>query len=338
MMGTKKTIGFLAAGLSAAMMLIGAGASSAADTWRLGSMMPPDSAEGKGYEKFAQLASKYTNGKIRIQIYPSSQLGKMDAMVEQLSANIVQVVGSNAAFLAKWVPDINYMTAPFLFADQEHWKRFMETDLVKGWFEKVEDEAGIMVLGSIPDFPRGTYRVLVSKKPIQTPDDIKGIKVRQFANELIVDVWQHLGAEVRVMGWNEVYDGINRGIVEAVTSPAELVESMRFYEVAPYVVRTNEYPQGIAFMVNKKTFRALPPDIQEGLVRAHKEASAYEVSLLQSSLGASLKRIEAKGAKYSESVDIGALMNKAEEYYRMKEAEGKLPKGFLDTVIATRNP
>ncbi|MCG8509809.1 MAG: TRAP transporter substrate-binding protein [Rhodospirillales bacterium] len=336
-MGVREIIRLSKVGLIGAMLLYG-GTAAASETWRLGSMMPPDSAEGKGYAKFAELVDKYTDGAVDIRVYPSSQLGKMNAMVEQLSAGVIQIVGSNAAFLSKWVPDIKFMTAPFLFADSDHWKRFMNTDLVNGWFKKVEDEVGIMVLGSIPDFPRGTYRVLVTKKPVNSLTDVKGLKIRQFANELVVDVWQHLGAEVRVMGWNEVYDGLNRGIVEAVTSPAELVESMRFYEVAPNIVRTNEYPQGIAFMVNKQAFEALPAKTQEGIRRAHVEASAYEVEILKAGLDESLGRIKAKGATYSESMDVSAFMKKAEEFYEAREKEGKLPKGFLAAVKATRNP
>ena len=333
----RKSVGrSLAVGLTAAAMMAWAAAGTA-ETWRMGSMMPADSAEGKGYAKFSELADRYTNGAVKVQVYPSSQLGKMNAMVEQLSSNVIQIVGSNAAFLSKWVSDIKYMTAPFLFSGTDHWKRFLKTDLVKGWFKKVEDEAGIMVLGSISDFPRGTYRVLVSKKPVNTIDDIKGLKVRQYSNELVIQVWQHLGAEVRVMGWNEVYDGVNRGIIEAATSPAQLVESMRFYEVAPHVVRTNEYPQGIAFMINKKAFDRLSPDVQAGIRRAHAEASAYEVELLNSGLKESFDRIKAKGVNFGE-LDTAALMKKAAAYYRQQEVAGKLPAGFLDQIAATRNP
>ncbi|HCF72837.1 MAG TPA: C4-dicarboxylate ABC transporter substrate-binding protein, partial [Gammaproteobacteria bacterium] len=71
-----------------------------------------------------------------------------------------------------------------------------------------------------------------------------GIKLRHHPDQLGVDVWTSLGLEVRVLGWTEVYESIQRGIVEAVNSPIALVEAMKFYEVAPNIVRHNEYPQG----------------------------------------------------------------------------------------------
>lgn len=113
---------------------------------------------------------------------------------------------------------------------------------------------------------------------------------------------------------------------------------MRFYEVAPNIVRTNEYPQAIAFMVNKEAFDALSPKAQAGLKRAHAEASAYEVEILNGELGDSLQRIAKQGAKYTEDLDISAIREKAAEYYQEQDAQGKMPKGFLAAVNATLNP
>ena len=100
--------------------------------------------------------------------------------------------------------------------DYAHWSSFIEGDLYQSWLKEVEDKAGISVLGSIPDMPRGSFRTLVSSKPINSADDINGLKIRQYQNELVIDAWGYLGAEVRVLPWAEVYDGINRGIVESV--------------------------------------------------------------------------------------------------------------------------
>jgi TRAP-type transport system periplasmic protein len=84
-------------------------------------------------------------------------------------------------------------------------------------------------------------------------------------DELAAAAWRHLGAEVRTLAWTEVYESIGRGIVEAVNSPVALVEPMRFYEVAPHIVRHDEYPQGLAFMTNARcgtgsTRRPAPAD------------------------------------------------------------------------------
>ena len=325
----------LAAG-TVALFTSAAGLAEAADTWRLSSQMPPDSFEGKAYTKFSELAEQHSGGKLDVRVFPSSQLGKINAVVEQLSAGTIQLVPSSATFLGKWVPEIRYISAPFAFEDGDHWVRFMESELVAGWLKQVEEKSGITLLGKITDFPRGSYRVLVSKKPITSVDDLKNLKVRQFSQELVVEGWGHLGAEVRVMAWNEVYDGLNRGIIEAVTSPAELVESMRFYEVAPHVTRTNEYPQGIAFMMNKEAFDGLDAAMQEALTKAHQDASAFERELLKTELAASLERLKAAGTTYSEDLPTRDFVQRMWDFYKAREAAGKLPEGFLEAVDAAR--
>jgi len=322
--------------LGAAALAAAPRAASAADTWRLSSMMPADSAEGRGYTKFSELAQQYSGGNMSVRVYPSEQLGKIEAVIEQVKAGITHVAPSSAAFLSRWAPEMRYISAPFLFDDYDHWGRFMRTDLVKGWLRKVEETAGITVIGDITAFPRGTFRVLVSKRPVRTLEDLRGLKVRQFSEEIVVAAWRHLGAEVRVMAWNEVYDGLNRGIIEGVTSPAELVESMRFYEVAKYVVRTDEYPQGVAFMTNARAFRALGADSRNALQRAHAEASAFEVNLLRTSLTASLDRVKQRGGVYAENIDKQGFVGRMRDFYRAREQAGQLPAGFLAAVEASR--
>ena len=211
----------------------------------------------------------------------------------------------------------------------------MGSPLVKGWFAKVEKDAGIMTLGTVTDVVRGPYRVIVSKKPINTSDDLRGLKMRMYPDQLATAVWTNLGVETRLLGWTETYEGIKNGVVESVTSPVALVESMRFYEVAPNVVRTNEFWQEIAFMVNAKAFNALPKDLQAVLLRAHKEAGTYSAQLMQSTADESMKRLAEKGVKIS-TIDPAPIVRKTMEYYAAENKAGRVPAGFFDAVAASK--
>jgi site-specific DNA-cytosine methylase len=148
-------------------------------------------------------------------------------------------------------------------------------------------------------------------------------------------VWTNLGVETRLLGWTETYEGIKNGVVESVTSPVALVESMRFYEVAPNVVRTNEFWQEIAFMVNARAFKALSKDLQTALLRAHKDAGAYSAQLMQQTADESMKRLADKGVKVT-SLDTGPLVRKTLEYYNAENKAGRVPAGFFDAVAATK--
>ena len=310
-------------------------AANADVTWRMATKQPSDSVEGKAFQYFADKVKEYSDGKMTIKVYPSEQLGKTAAALEQVKAGTVHIYPEGSAYLKKWVPDMSYLSAPFMFDSREHWARFMESDLLKGWLKQVEDKAGITLIGNPAAFMRGPYRVMVTKKPWKNMAELKGIKLRHHPDQLGVDVWTSLGLEVRVLGWTEVYESIQRGIVEAVNSPIALVEAMKFYEVAPNIVRHNEYPQGIGFMTNAKAYNGLPPDLRKAVDRAYDEAGKYSVKLTMEVTDKSIARMKDKGVTYNEP-DTSDIIKATQEFYSELDKAGKLPKGFVATVNKTR--
>lgn len=327
----------LIARLTGATFLVAAAFPAYADTWRLSSMMTPDSFEGMAYQKFADLVEEYTEGEIDVRIYPNEQIGSMDSVVEQLSQGVIQLAPSAVSFMSRWEPSITYAGAPFLFDGYGHWSSFINGPLFSSWMETVTTESNISILGEIPDMPRGSFRTLLTDTPIESAADIEGLKIRQFQNDLVIDAWTHLGAEVRVLPWGEVYDGINRGIVDAVTAPAESIESMRFYEVAPYIVRTDEYPQAVAWMMNDAAWNALTPELQDAMTRAHQDAATYARELLAEASATLQADLESKdGVNVNFDFDASSLVTKMQTFYMERDAAGELPEGLMIAVDAAR--
>jgi TRAP-type C4-dicarboxylate transport system substrate-binding protein len=321
--------------LSAILALtLGAGATQA-ETWKMATKQPADGPEGKVFQYFADQAAKHSGGKLTVQVFPNEQLGKEAAILEQLKIGTVHLYAEGSVFLQKWVPEIRWSNAPFLFDDREHWVRFVNSPMVQGWFRKAQEQAGIGMLGDLTAVLRGPYRVMVTKNPVKQVADLKGIKMRMANDKTGVEVWTHLGTEVRVLGWAETYDGISKGIVNAATSPVALVESMRFQEVAPVITRTDEYWQSIAFMMNQKAFERLPKDQQQALLKAHTDAAKYSADLMGKETTESLARMKAKGVVYNE-IDLKPFVKQMLDFYKAKEASGELPKGFMDVVEQTR--
>jgi TRAP-type C4-dicarboxylate transport system substrate-binding protein len=306
-----------------------------AETWRLATKVSPESPEGLVFQRFADLTEKYTSGELKVQIFPSEQLGGTEAILEQLSAGTVHLYGEDASWLAKWVPDISYMDGSFTFDSREHWLKFAKSDLAKGWLDKARKESGITFVGDFGKMLRGPYRVIVSRKQITTLDDLQGLKMRMYDDQLAVDIWIHLGAEVRVLGWTDVYPSIQTGIIEAVTSPVALVESMKFFEVAPHISRTNEYYQANALLVNEAVYNGLSDEVRAGVIKAYDEASAYSHEVMNAVTDESIERMKAKGATFGE-IERGPFVAKMAEFYRIKAKEGELPAGFLEAVEAAR--
>ena len=306
-----------------------------ADTWKMATKMPPDSPEGIIFQKFADLVGEYTNGELSVKVFPSEQLGGAEAVLEQVSAGTVHIYAEDADYLAKWEPDMSWGSASFMFDDRDHWLRFQKSDLAKGWREKARMESGITTIGDIGPILRGPYRVLAVKHPVETFEDFQGTKLRMYDDDLAVKIWNWLGADVRVLDWTDVYQSIKTGIVEGVTTPVSLVESMKFHEVAPHIVRIDEYPQANGFLVNEKAYDALSPEVREGVLRAYEETGKYSFEVLIGVTDESLERMQAAGATYAE-IDTSGFVERMKEFYMKMDAEGALPEGFLAAVEATR--
>ncbi|MAS13159.1 MAG: C4-dicarboxylate ABC transporter substrate-binding protein [Nitratireductor sp.] len=324
----------LAAGV---MTAIGAAAtvSAHAETWRMAHKMPPDSIEGELFQFFADKVVEKTGGEVEIKVFPNEQLGSDDTVLEQLQIGTVNVYPEGTSYLQKWVPDIKFTSAPFLFDDREHWVRFMQTDLVKGWFKQIEDEAGIALIGSPTAFLRGPYRVMVTDKPWTNLEEMQGTRLRMHPDELAAAAWRHLGAEVRTLAWTEVYESISRGIVDAVNSPIALVEPMKFYEVAPHIIRHDEYPQGMAFMTNAKRWNALSDELRAQVLDAFAEMAEESEKRMIAAANSDLEAMKAKDVAYTEP-DTSDFVERMQSFYQEMEEKGELPEGFLDAVRSSR--
>lgn len=303
----------------------------AAEEWRMAHKMPPDSPEGMVFQLFADKVAEYSNGELTVKVYPNEQLGKTDAVMEQLKLGTVQLYPEGSTYMNKWVPEIKFISSAFLFDDREHWVRFMNTDLVKGWYAKAASDAGVGVLGDPTAVVRGPYRVMVTHKDVKSYDDIQGLSLRMAPSKIAIETWNWLGAETKTLPWTDVYQSIDKGIVEAVNSPIALVESMRFQEVAPHIVRHDEYYQSIAFMMNQKAYDSLKPELQAAVDKALVEAGKYSEDLMGKSAEESLKRMEAKGVTYL-AIDRKPFIERMQAWYKDQE----LPDGFMEAVEATR--
>jgi TRAP-type C4-dicarboxylate transport system substrate-binding protein len=311
------------------------GTAAATVEWRMAHKMPPDSSEGKVFQRFADLVEEYSGGEMKIKMYPNEQLGKTNAVMEQLKLGTVHLYAEGSTYMKKWMKDITWMSAAFLFDDRDHWVRFMNTDMVRGWFAKAAEEVGVGQLGDPTAILRGPYRVMVTNRDVRKFEDMKGLKLRMHPNQTAIETWTTIGADVKTLAWTDVYQAIDKGIVGAVNSPIALVEDMRFYEVAPHVVRHDEYYQSIGFMVNLAAYDKLPADLKDALTRAYNTAGEYSHEVMGASADASITRMKDKGVTFVD-VDRSPFVEVMSQYYRKKQAAGELPDGFLEVVEATR--
>ena len=327
----------IAAVAGCAVLAYLAGSATAGETWRMAHKMPPDSPEGLVFQRFADKVDEYSNGELTVSVYPNEQLGKTDAVMEQLKLGTVHLYPEGSTYMNKWVEEIKFISSAFLFDDREHWVRFMNSDMVRDWYARAAEEAGVGVLGDPTAVVRGPYRVMVTNQDIQNFDDVQGLQIRMAPSKIAVETWNWLGADVKTLPWTDVYQSIDKGIVSAVNSPIALVESMRFHEVAPHIIRHDEYYQSIAFMMNQPAYDGLSPELQEALDRAIADAGTYSEELMGQAATESLERMQADGVTFIE-VDRQPFIDRMQAWYDEQAAQGTLPEGFIEAVEATRAP
>ena len=301
--------------------------------WKMATKMPPTSPEGKAFQMFADLVKKKTQGKMEIAVFPAEQLGKTSAILEQLKAGVIQIYPEGSGYLKKFVDDMKFTSLPFLFTSREHWIKVLDSPMVQGWLEEIDKKNNIVLLGKIYDFVRGPFRVMVSKKPVNNLEELKGLKLRLHPDDVQIATWKYLGANTIVLPWTEIYEGLGRGIIQACNAPIALVEAMKFYEQAKYIIRNDEYPQGMAFMTNGKAYKALSPELKKAVLAAHKEACAYSGKVMGQVADDSIARMKKQGVNYS-VLNRKPFVDRLQILYKEWQAEKKLPPNFLKTVNA----
>lgn len=165
--------------------------------------------------------------------------------------------------------------------------------------------------------------------------DLKGLKLRMYKNEMVMNLWKELGANITYIAWTEVYDGLKRGLIEAVTSPMSLVEKMHFQEVAKYVLRNDEYPASIAFFVNDKAYQKLPADLKDALLKAYEASCKFSQEMTEKAAEESLKRMIRKDKITFIWAPMDEWWAKARIILKKWESEGKY--GLTPGVLAYIN-
>jgi tripartite ATP-independent transporter DctP family solute receptor len=302
-------------------------------TLKFGTKMPDTSPEGKAFQKFADLVKEKSNGELIVQVYPSEQLGKGTTQIDNLLMGTQDMYAEGGALFAEYDKRLELASVPYLFRDFKHFQSFNTGEIGQD-INKNLQEKGMRIINTERNFVRGPYRVLLATKPVKTLEDVQGLKLRSFESAVYVDAWKHLGASPTVVAWTETYLALKQGIVEAVTSPISLVNSMKFAEVAPHMTVIEEYPQDIVMMINEKKFQSLSKEQQDLLVQAANEAGEFGTQMALEATEKDIKAMkEANGLTVIE-IDKQQWVEKMKPFYGELEKEGTVPAGIVDKILA----
>ncbi len=254
-------------------------------------VVAPNTPKGKGADKFKELGEKYTNGKVKIEIYPNSQLYKDKEELEALQLGSVQML---APSLAKFGPlgakEFEVFDLPFLFPSVAALQKIQTGPIGKGLFTSLESK-GIVGLA----YWDNGFKIFSANKPIKVPDDLLGMKIRIQSSKVLEAQMKAYGAVPQVMAFSEVYQGLQTGVIDGQENTPSNMYTQKMHEVQKYGALTNHGYIGYAVIVNKKFWDALPVDIRGQLEKAMAEATTYSNGISQQENDEALEAMKKSG-------------------------------------------
>jgi len=230
-----------------------------------------DTPKGAAAEKFKELAEKYTDGKVKVEIYPNSTLYKDKEELEALQLGAVQMLApSNSKFGPIGVREFEVFDLPYILPDLVTLRKVTDGPLGAKLLKKLEPKG----MTGLAYWDNG-FKEMTANKKLITPDDYKGLKFRIQSSKVLEAQFRALGAIPQVMAFSEVYQALQTGVVDGEENTASNIYTQKMHEVQKYLTLTNHGYIGYVVVVNKKFWDGLPADIRGQLETAMKEATAF---------------------------------------------------------------
>jgi C4-dicarboxylate-binding protein DctP len=288
-----------------------------------------DTPKGQAAERFKQLAEKATNGRVKVEVYPNSQLYKDKEELEALQLGAVQMLApSLAKFGPLGVKEFEAFDLPYIFPSKAALYNVTEGEIGKGLMKKLEPK-GITGLA----FWDNGFKVMSANKPLRTPADFRGLKMRIQSSKVLDAQMRALGANPQVLAFSEVYQALQTGVVDGTENPPSNMYTQKMHEVQKYMTVSNHGYLGYAVIVNKKFWDGLPADIRTALDKAMRDATTFEKAIAQRDNDMALEAIKKTG-----KTDIYTLSVKEQAEWRkallpvQQSMESRIGKDLISAI------
>ena len=298
--------------LLAAVALTAFGAASAQDikerSFKFGLQNPKGHPLEQGATKFAEIVAAKSGGKIKVNVFPGGTLGSDAATVSALQGGTVEITALNSGILASQVKDFEVFDFPFMFANAKEADTVVDGPFGQKLHAKLADK-GIVGLAY---WELGFRNLTNSRRPINTVEDIAGLKLRVIPNAINVDWVKALGANPTPMAFTELYGALEQKAVDGQENPLSVILANKFSEVQKYLALTNHQYNPQSLIISKKVWDGLSAAEKKILQDAAAEAAAYQRKVNRESAAAQLDQLKKAGMQVTElsAAEQGKLRDK----------------------------
>lgn len=259
---------------------------------KLGHIQAESDLWHEGALKFKEEVEKNSNGQIKITIYPNSTLGGDRDMAEGMQIGTVDFA-LIAGVLGNFEPSIQLLELPYLFENEEQYKKAVHGEVGKDISDRVLKSSNIRILNF---WDRGARQV-TSNKPINSLADIQGLKIRLPEIKAMVESWKAMGASPTTMAWNEVYTALQQNVIEAQENPIPFIYSGKIHEVQKYLAMTNHKYEYVTLSMSEMTYSKLTPEQQKIITDAAQVATDFENQLVKDKTNEILEDMKKSGVQ-----------------------------------------
>ena len=266
-----RTSWILAAASAALIALPGSALAQAPIVLKFSHVVAPEKPKGKGAEKFKELGEKYTNGKVKIEVYHNSTLYKDREELDAMQLGAVQMLApSNSKFGPLGIREFEVFDLPYALPGKAAVRKVTEDPLGARMLKQLEPKGMV----GLAYWDNG-FKQMSANKPLRGPEDYKGLKFRIQSSKVLEAQFRALGAIPQVMAFSEVYQALQTGVVDGQENTPSNIYTQKMHEVQKHMTLTNHGYIGYVVVVNKKFWDDLPGDVRGQLEKAMKEATEY---------------------------------------------------------------
>ncbi len=289
----------------------------------------PDSLLDQMSVRLEEYILEESEGSLETELVRGQVLGNANQVLEQHIAGSVDVMFSRPDHFSAHVDDFQVLSWGFTFRDREHMTKFLEGPIFEEMTDKLLDKIGVRVLAAAVDQPR----IMYTRIPVQSIDDIRGIKMRVPQIKSYLKLWETLGTQPTQIAWAEAFLGLKTGVVDAAEADASGAYSQKFHLAVPYIIRTDHLLSTAEISVNDTTYQAMSSRQQEAIGRAAERAVAWMSQEALENTDSVLATMVAEGATVLE-IDNAPFAERARAGVVEVEAEGLWPAGLWDNIRA----
>jgi C4-dicarboxylate-binding protein DctP len=315
--------------LAVTMALSANGYAQAPIVIKFSHVVATNTPKGQAAERFKELAEKASKGRVKVEVYPNSQLYKDKEELEALQLGAVQMLApSLAKFGPLGVKEFEAFDLPYIFPSKTALYSVTEGPIGKDLLKKLEPK-GITGLA----YWDNGFKVMSANKPLRTPADFRGLKLRIQSSKVLDAQMRALGANPQVLAFSEVYQALQTGVVDGTENPPSNMYTQKMHEVQKHVTVSNHGYLGYAVIVNKKFWDGLPADIRTTLEQAMREATTFEKAIAQRDNDQALDAIKKAG-----KTEIYPLSVKEQAEWRRvllpvhQQMEGRIGKDLISAI------